>query len=173
MNFSRRSTRIVSLLAVGLACVAAGGGVAAATPPTPEGQLTWMSTQNFQVGDNGPTVIVLRQVGDQCTEVGKHGRTTTILCTDISMALLGSMIEIHANREVAAEVTETKTGSISNELDYHTWDSSTLTGETGTLPPGASKKLTAFNPDSPDWYLDLDGKLGNSGTARITLTDTR
>lgn len=131
-----------------------------------------MSTQNIQVGQNGPTVILSRQMGDACTTRERSDRTTTIECSDIEMALIGPMVQLHANKGVTADVEETKTGSINNELDYQTSDSYILHGDAGTLAPGAHKHFTDPDTDSPDWYLGLDGKLGNSGTARIILTAT-
>ncbi|MCD2158366.1 hypothetical protein LQL77_32635, partial [Rhodococcus cerastii] len=135
--------------------------------------LTWMSSQRFQVGEDGPSVQVSRQVGGGCVVVGRGVTETVIECADIEMAVLGSMVQVHLGGAVSAEVVETKTGSINNSLDYDTRSLDTLRGRTGTVRPGERTLLTNPDPRRPDWIFGLDGKLGNSGTARITFRTVR
>lgn len=172
MKLTRRCTRIVSSALAGLSLAALGGGIATAAPASPQEPLTWMTDQHIKVGEHGPTVHLKRQVGDECTTISKTANSTTVECTDIGMALHGYTIGLHMNETVTADVTETKTGSINNELDYRIQlDPSNGYFIDGTIAPGAHKHFTAPSQDR-GWFLGLDGKLGNSGTARITLTGT-
>ncbi|MCD2158083.1 hypothetical protein LQL77_30750 [Rhodococcus cerastii] len=146
--------------------------LSSSTSPVSEG-LRWMDTQRVQVGENGPTVTITRQVGDACSTVERTSESTVVECSDIEMALVGSMIELHLNSTVIADVTETKVGSVNHALDYTTRTANSFNDGSGTLQPGERTVFTTPRPGSrgrPDWFLGLDGKLGNSGTARIVLS---
>lgn len=132
----------------------------------------FLEQQKIPVG--GQTALLARQLGEKCAIDATTADSTTIQCNDIAMALVGPMIELHLpDDRMKVEVTSTKTGSINYALDYSVRNSRAfIDQDSGTIAPGTQKTFLAPQPlgKDTDWYLGLDGKLMNFGSARIVLT---